>query len=143
MESPEEKFQEYLSSKGLKFTRERRAILNEIFAMHRHFDVETLYEVLKNKGERISLATIYRLIPLLIECRMIRQATRLAGHVTYEHVFGHKPHHHLVCVRCGQIVEFRDEKIEKLMNAVCEKYDFSPIDQRLGVRGVCSACREG
>lgn len=142
MESPQEKFQEYLRSKGLKFTPERQAILNEIFALHRHFDVEFLYDILKKRGERISLATIYRLIPHLLESGMIRQATRLDGHVTYEHIFGHKPHHHLVCVKCGQIVEFRDERIERLMDEVCKKYDFMPIDQRLGVRGICSACRE-
>ncbi len=143
MNDPETTFAEYLRSKGLKFTPARRAILREIFASHKHFDVETLFEALKNKGERISLPTIYRLIPLLIESRMIRRATRMAGHVTYEHLFGHKPHHHLVCVKCGQIIEFRDEGIERLLKEICRKYDFSPTDQRLGVRGICSACREG
>ena len=143
MNDPETKFAEYLRSKGLKFTPERREILREIFATHEHFDVENLFEVLKNRGERISLATIYRLIPLLTESGMIRRATRLDGHVTYEHVFGHKPHHHLVCVKCGQIIEFRNEEIEQLLRGVCKKYGFAPIDQRLGVRGICSACREG
>ena len=143
MNDPEFAFAEYLRSKGLKFTPERREILREIFSTHKHFDVETLFETLKKKGERISLATIYRLVPLLIESRMIRRATRQDGQITYEHIFGHKPHHHLVCVRCGQIVEFRDEGIEKLITKVCRKYDFSPIEQRLGVRGVCSACRDG
>jgi len=142
MNNPEIKFAEYLKSKGLKFTPERRDILREIFSTHKHFDVEALFETLKKKGERISLATIYRLVPLLIESGMIRRATRLDGHITYEHVFGHKPHHHLVCVKCGRIIEFRDEGIERLLNEVCQKYDFAPIDQRLGVRGVCSACRE-
>ncbi|HDL63909.1 MAG TPA: transcriptional repressor [Proteobacteria bacterium] len=143
MNDPERTFAEFLKSKGLKFTPERREILRVIFATHEHFDVETLFEVMKKRGERTSLATIYRLVPLLIESGMIRRATRLDGHVTYEHVFGHKPHHHLVCVKCGQIVEFRDEGIEQLLTEVCQKYDFSPIDQRLGVRGVCSSCREG
>lgn len=142
MNDPEAKFAEYLRSKGLKFTPERREILREIFASHDHFDVETLFEILKKKGERISLATIYRLIPLLVESGMIRRATRLEGHVTYEHLFGHKPHHHLVCIRCGQIVEFRDEGIEDLLNQVCRKHGFSPIDQRMGVRGICAACQE-
>ena len=143
MNNPEIKFAEYLRSKGLKFTPERREILREIFSTHEHFDVEALYDTLKKKGARTSLATIYRLVPLLIESGMIRRATRLDGHVTYEHIFGHKPHHHLVCVKCGQIIEFRDDGIERLLKEVCRKYDFSPIDQRLGVRGICSSCREG
>lgn len=142
MNDPEAAFAQYLKSKGLKFTPERRVILHEIFASHEHFDVESLFETLKNKGERISLATIYRLIPLLIESQMIRRATRVDGHVTYEHLFGHKPHHHLVCMRCGRIVEFRDESIEKLIDQVCRNYNFLPVEQRLGVRGICSACQE-
>jgi len=56
--------------------------------------------------------------------------------------FGHKLHYHLVCVRCGKIIEFRDEGIERLLMQVCDKYDFTVIDHRLGVRGICSACRE-
>jgi len=142
MESPEEEFQEYLRSKGLKFTPERRAILNEIFAMHRHFDVESLYDFLKKRGERISLATIYRLIPLLIESGKIRRATRLDGHVTYEHMFGHKPHHHLVCVKCGRVIEFYDKRMEDRLKQICEKNDFMPLAHRLGVRGLCADCRE-
>ena len=142
MKSPEEKFQEYLSSKGFKFTPERRAILHEIFSMHRHFDVESLYDILKKQGERISLATIYRLLPHLVESGMIRRATRLDGHVTYEHVFGHKPHHHLVCVKCGKVIEFYDKRMEDRLKQICEKNDFMPLDHRLGVRGICLNCRK-
>ena len=143
MNDPEQQFSDFLRSKGLKFTPERQEILREIFAAHDHFDVETLFEKLKKGGERISLATIYRLVPLLIEGGMIRQATRSDGHVTYEHVFGHKPHYHLVCMQCGKIIEFRDEGIERLLMQICDKYDFSVIDHRLAGRGTCSACLEG
>ena len=83
MNDPERTFAEFLKSKGLKFTPERREILRVIFATHEHFDVETLFEVMKKRGERTSLATIYRLVPLLIESGMIRRATRLDGPVTY------------------------------------------------------------
>jgi len=79
MSEPEKQFADFLRSKGLKFTPERREILRKIFATHEHFDVETLFEKLKKGGERISLATIYRLVPLLIESGMIRQATRCRG----------------------------------------------------------------
>ena len=142
MNDPEQRFVEFLRAKGHTFTPERRTILREIFSSHEHFTVETLFDKLKERGERISLATIYRLIPLLEESGMIRRAMSCEGHVTYEHLFGHKPHHHLICVKCGKIVEFREEKIETLLNLVCGKYEFSPFEYRLGVRGICSACRE-
>ncbi|MFH1038338.1 MAG: Fur family transcriptional regulator [PVC group bacterium] len=142
MNDPEQRFNQFLRLQGLKSTPERRTILGEIFASHEHFDVETLYEKMKKGGKRISLATIYRLIPLLVESGMIRRAMSCEGHVTYEHLFGHKPHHHLICVKCGKIVEFREEEMETILNRVCGKYDFAPFEYRLGVRGLCSACRE-
>ena len=137
----EERFTSFLKARGLTFTRERKTILEAIFATHDHFDVDSLHEDLKKRGERISVATIYRLIPLLVESGMIRQAVSRAGHPTYEHLFGHLPHHHLICVRCGRVAEFREERIEKILDGVCEREGFSPIEYRLGVRAVCSSCR--
>jgi len=142
MITAEAKFGEYLRSKGLKYTPERRAILRGIFTLHRHFDVEMLYELLKKRGERISLATLYRLLPLLLESGMIKQATRCDGRVTYEHIFGHRPHHHLVCVSCGRVIEFYDRKMEERLKEICAGHDFTPLDHRLGVRGLCADCRQ-
>lgn len=141
MQEAEEKFGEYLKLKGLKFTPERRAILREVFSMHKHFDIETLYDRLKKRKERISLATIYRLIPLLVESGMVRQAVLCQGHVTYEHIYGHKHHDHMVCAKCGKVIEFSDDKLEKRQEEVCKKYNFQPIEHRLGIRGLCSKCR--
>ncbi len=142
MKEWEEQFRTFLRGRGLTFTPERRAVLDEIFAEHGHFDVETLHARLRDRGSRISVATIYRLIPLLTESGMIRQATPRDGHPTYEHLFGHRPHHHLTCVRCGKLVEFRQEEIEKILDRICARHGFSPFDYRLGVRGICSACRK-
>ena len=141
MKAAAEKFREFLRSRGLKFTPERRSILREVFSLHQHFEVEMLYRNLDRKGERISLATIYRTIPLLIESGMIKEAVRLQGNVTYEHIFGHKHHDHLVCVICGKTIEFLDEQLEKRKEDVCKQYRFEPTEHRLTVRGVCSDCR--
>lgn len=143
MKEWEEQFNSFLRGRGLTFTPERGAILEEIFADHGHFDVEALHDRLKKRGLRISVATVYRLIPLLIESGMIRRATSQAGRPTYEHLFGHRPHHHLICVRCGKVVEFRQEAVEKILDRVCAGHGFSPFDYRLVVRGVCAACRKG
>jgi len=79
MSEPEKQFADFLRSKGLKFTPERREILRKIFATHEHFDVETLFEKLK-KGRRADLpGNDIPLVPLLIESGMIRQATRCRG----------------------------------------------------------------
>ncbi len=138
----EKRFGSFLKDRGLTFTPARKMILEEIFSTHEHFDVESLHDRLRRKGSRISLATIYRLIPLLVESGMIRPATVWAGRPTYEHLFGQRPHHHLICIRCGKVVEFQEETVEKLLNRVCGRKGFSPFDYRIGVRGVCAACRE-
>ncbi len=142
MKEWEERFNSFLKTRGLTFTPERKAILEAIFSTHDHFDVESLHDRLKREGARISIATVYRLIPLLIESGLLRQATFQEGHPTYEHFFGHRPHHHLICVRCGKVVEFREEAVEKLLNRVCRRNGFSPFDYRIGVRGVCADCRK-
>jgi len=138
----EEQFKAFLRDRGLTFTPERRAVLEEIFADHGHFDVETLHDRLRRRGSRISVATIYRLIPLLTESGMIRRAIPRNGHPTYEHLFGHRPHHHLSCVRCGKVVEFGGGSVEKCLDKVCTRHGFAPFDYRLGVRGICADCRK-
>jgi Fur family ferric uptake transcriptional regulator len=139
--TPERKFGDFLKSRGLKFTPQRRSILRSVFSIHEHFDVESLYQRLRKTGEKISLATLYRMIPLLVESGMIKEALRREGNVTYEHVYGHKHHDHLVCVVCGRAIEFFDEELERRKGEVCERYGFEPAEHRLTITGVCSECR--
>ncbi|UCD83748.1 MAG: transcriptional repressor [Deltaproteobacteria bacterium] len=133
-------FESHLKTKGLKLTPQRKAILEEVFASHEHFDIEELFANLRNKGKRISRATIYRTLPLLVESNLIKEAFRYQDKVSYEHIFGHGHHDHLLCIKCGRIIEFMDEKIEELQEAVCKKYGFKPTEHRLGIKGYCKKC---
>ena len=58
----------------------------------------------------------------------------------YELKYGHEHHDHMVCVVCGKVIEFSDERIERLQRAICRKHRFSPIEHRLGIRGICREC---
>lgn len=150
----EGKFTDYLKFKELKFTPQRQLILEEVFSIHSHFDVDQLYEKLRKKDKYLSRATIYRTLPLLVKSKLIketlhcqgktgRKSSILApGKVSYEHIFGHDHHDHLLCIKCGKIIEFKEEKIEKLQDSVCKKYDFKPVEHRLGIRGYCRKCQE-
>ena len=142
MSTVEKYFADFLHGKELKFTPARRAILTEIFTTHDHFTVETLHDRLKARGEKLSLATVYRMIPLLLESHMIQTAVQRDGAVTYEHVFGHKHHDHLVCMKCGRVIEFEDEIIRRRLLDICRGNNFDPIDHRVSVRGRCENCRE-
>jgi Fur family ferric uptake transcriptional regulator len=134
-------FEKYLKGRSLKFTPERRAILEEVFSLHTHFDVETLFAKLHQKKANVSRATIYRMIPLLLDSGLVREAVRCKDMVVYEHVYGHRHHDHMVCIKCGKIIEFRNERIEELQNEVCRKHKFKPVEHRLGIRGYCKDCQ--
>ena len=142
MQTVEDGFKGYLRDKGLKLTPERQKILQEMLSTHHHFDVEELFEKLRQRGERISRATIYRTLPLLIENNIIKEAQRCQDNVIkYEHICGHDHHDHLICIKCGKIYEFKDEQIEKLQEKICRKYKFKATEHRLGIRGYCQKCR--
>ncbi|MDI6840595.1 MAG: Fur family transcriptional regulator [bacterium] len=141
MKTEEDIFRKYLKQKELKFTPERRAILDEVFSLHDHFDVETIFTRLSQRAEHISRATIYRTLPLLVGSGLIKEVLRAQDRGYYEHTFGHKHHDHMVCLKCGKAIEFKDNRIEKLQDEVCKKYGFKPVEHRLGIRGYCKECR--
>lgn len=143
MDSHLDVFHDYLRKNRLKFTHERKAILEGIFSLHKHFDADELYEKLHYRHKRISRASIYRTLPLLVRSGLIKETLRCLGRSSYEHIFGHRHHDHLVCLKCGKVIEFSNDKIEELQNTVCKKYHFQPIEHRLGIRGYCKECRSG
>jgi len=142
MITAKDKFSSFLKSKGLKFTTERRAILEGVFSFHKHFDVDQLYDKLQRQGEHISRASIYRTIPLLIKSGLIAESLRCQGRVSYEHIFGHEHHDHMLCIKCGKVIEFRNKEIEELQEEVCKEYGFMALEHRLGIRGYCKRCRK-
>lgn len=136
-------FRSYISEKGLRNTPEREEIIAEIFAEQDHFDVDELYLRLRQKGSKISKASIYRNIPLIIESGLIKEVWHENGHMHYETVYGHKHHCHLRCLKCGKVIEFVEKKLEEIERYLCEENDFEIVDHRLDITGYCSDCRKG
>ena len=140
MINAEQKFEEFLKSKELKYTSERKSIVKAMFSFYKHFDVEELFEKLRKQRNNVSRATIYRTIPLLIQSGLITETLRCQDKISYENIFNKKHHDHLLCVKCGKIIEFYNEKIEKLQDEVCRQHNFVPIEHRLGIKGYCEDC---
>jgi len=88
------------------------------------------------------MATVYRTIPLFVESGFIKEILQYQNTATYEHILGHKHHDHMLCVKCGKVIEFRDDRIEKLQDEVCKKYNFKSVEHRLGIRGYCRQCQK-
>ena len=135
-------FREYLQKRRLRYTQEREQIIKEIFATHEHFDVDTMYLNMRQKGIRISKASIYRLLPLLIEAELIQEVFFDNGHMYYEHIYGHKHHSHLRCIDCRRIEEFIDPRLKEIEMDMERRFNFKILEHRLEIRGLCPECRE-
>ena len=136
-----ERFKEYVSTKGLKLTKERNEILDEILATEGHFDPEELFIRLKTKGSKVSRASVYRTIPLLVESGLIDEVERTDKRSHYEKVVGRQHHDHMICVRCGKVIEFFSPTLEMLQSELCQKENFSGLRHSLEILGYCERCR--
>ena len=135
-------FDDFLRKKGLKVTRERTALFDEIFSTHRHFDAEDLVIRMRDRGTKVSRATIYRTLELLHECGLVGRVRLNEEKYRYERLRKGEHHDHLVCSSCGKVIEFIDAAIEKRQEAVCKEYDFAATSHSHQIRGICSTCRK-
>lgn len=135
-------FQDYIRQRGLRRTPEREQILKQIFEIHGHFDVDGLYLNLRQKGVRVSKASIYRALPLFIDCGLIREVDFSEGHWHYEHIYGHTHHSHLRCLGCGEILEFEEPALKRLEEQLARQYGYQIKGHQLQVQGYCANCRQ-
>ena len=135
-------FDAYLKGHGLKSTRERQVIARETLVISEHFDPEVLQSRLRRKGIRVSRATIYRTLDHLINCGIVRKTSMDLEHnmAFYENTFVRSHHEHMVCVKCGVVIEFTSDEIESLQDEICEKYRFKPIRHTHQIVGYCRKC---
>jgi Fur family ferric uptake transcriptional regulator len=141
MKSELQVFQDYIRQRGLRRTTEREVVLREIFEIHGHFDVDELYLKLRQKGVKVSKASIYRALPLFMECGLIREVDFSQGHWHYEHIYGHAHHSHLRCLGCGEIREFQEPALKLLEEQLAREYNYRIKGHHLQVQGYCSTCR--
>jgi Fur family ferric uptake transcriptional regulator len=135
-----ERFLQFLRSRGQRVTQERLALFEEIFAQHKHIDAEELLATMKSRGLKISRATVYRNLDLLVECGMVRKQRLGRDRFLYEHVHGGQHHDHLVCTGCGRVVEFVSPGIAALQSEICRAHGFVATRHTLQISGLCNDC---
>src|SRR3989338_9464390 len=134
-------YHKVLASKGLKSTKQRDVIVQEFLNLEAHVDIDSLYQHVKTKHPKIGYATVYRTMKLLKESGLASErhfgTRREALYEPY-----HNTHHdHLICLKCNKIIEFENEKIEKLQETIAKKYGFQLENHKHELYGTCSQCK--
>lgn len=137
-----EQFIQYLRENGQRVTSERLALFEEMFAHHGHIDAEELHRSLRRRGMKISRATVYRNLDLLVECGLVTRQRLGRRRFLYEHVHSGQRHDHLVCTECGRVVEFVSPGISALQGEICKAHGFVPSRHSLQIMGLCNECSE-
>jgi Fur family transcriptional regulator, ferric uptake regulator len=135
-----QQFLDFLDERGARVTRERLALFDEIFTHHGHIDAEELLARLKASGAKISRATVYRNLDLLVDCGLVTRHRLGRNRFLYEHVHRGQRHDHLVCTGCGRVAEFVSPGIEALQAEICRAHGFDPAIHTLQISSLCRDC---
>jgi Fur family ferric uptake transcriptional regulator len=137
-------FEQALRERGLKSTAQRDDIARAFFGTGEHLSVEELHAAVKKVNPRVGYATVYRTLKLLKECGLAEERHFDDGQARYEPTEAAEQHHdHIICERCGKIVEFNSEELEKHQERIARFLGFVVSRHRMELYGVCAECREG
>jgi Fur family transcriptional regulator, ferric uptake regulator len=134
-------FEEFLAGKNLKHSKPRESILDTFLAIEKHVTVQELWNAVRKKYPTIGFATVYRTLRLLVESGLCRELHFEDGTTRFEHLYGHTHHDHIICTRCGKLVEVVDLEIEHLQEELMKRHGFFPQGHRMDLYGICRKCK--
>ena len=130
-------FTTYIEKHSLRKTPERYTILEEIYNRKGHFDAEELFIHMKNQNYRVSRATVYNTLELLVNCDLVTKHMFGKNMAQYEKSYGYKQHDHLICIECGKVLEFCDPRIQGIKSMMGDILEFDVIHHSLNLYGKC------
>lgn len=139
--SPLARLEEYLRSRGMRMTQQRRLLLDHVFSRHEHFDADSLIERMPSSGRggHVSRPTVYRALNEFVDAGLLRRF-QLGGRSMYEHDYGYPQHDHLHCLECQKLIEFKSDELLELRSNVARENHFHVTGHRLIISGICEDC---
>jgi len=134
-------FREYLRSNGKLYSEQREQILDIFLKIEEHPTINDIYDLVRKKHPQIGLATVYRTMKVICDAGLARK-TDFGGSIRrFEHKYKHQHHDHLVCLKCGGIIEVISPAIEKLQEKLAKKHKFKAVKHRMEIFGLCKVCK--
>ena len=135
-------FSNHLEMNSFRKTLERFAIVEEIYKRTDHFDAEALYIHMKTRNYRVSRATVYNTLELLVNCDLVKKHQFGKNLAQYEKSYGYKQHDHVICAHCSKVVEFCDPRIQQIKTMVGDLLNFEITHHALNLYGICGSCKK-
>ena len=130
-----------LKQSARRLTPQRRRILEVLTDSHEHLDVEQIRARAASRGDAVSYATVYRTMRMLVDAGLIKERHFEDGSARYEYVKEGEHHDHLICARCGEVIEFNDDTIEARQEVVAGQYGYRMTGHKHEIYGTCASCR--
>ena len=141
MKSAKTIFKQYLKEKGMLLSHQREDILDTFMRTKNHPTVDSLYDVIQKKYPKIGLATVYRTMRIICDADLARKVDFGDGVRHFEHKYKRHKHYHLICIKCGRVIEVKSPEIERLQKKLVSQHDFSATKNTMKIFGVCSKCQ--
>lgn len=135
-----EVFTTYLKEHGHRLTPERFMVLEEIYRSDGHVDADDMYLNMKNTGSRVSRATVYNTLEILVDSGLVQKQQFGNNQSYYERAYSYHQHDHIICEKCGEVMEFCDPRIFEIQRMVENAYGFKINAHSLHFRGLCRNC---
>jgi Fur family ferric uptake transcriptional regulator len=135
-----ERFRRWLREQRLPVTRQRDVVAETVFGSEEHLSVDAIARRLRDRGERVGVATIYRTLGLLVGAGLVREHEFGEGFRRFEPAGDQGGHEHLICDRCGRVVEFANERLERMLPVIADEHAFQHRRHRVEIFGTCRDC---
>ncbi|MBI1966630.1 MAG: transcriptional repressor [Gemmatimonadetes bacterium] len=137
-----EEFRRYLSEHNLPATQQRLAVAEALFYAVDHLSAEDVAKQVAKKRRPVGTATVYRTLDLLVQSGLAREHDFGEGFKRYEPVAGGQAHEHCICSSCGRVMEFSNDRLERMIALLAEEVEFRPHHHRLEIYGLCRDCQQ-